>query len=225
MLCDLNDSLGVRRKNSVDGGEGAHDRGKKMQKLSLELENLIKTADPDGIKFGELLHILSLRGFGFLLVLLSLPSALPIPAPGYSSPFALLIILLDLQIIAGRSSPVIPQRVHSKKISAKMVDLMQKRGIPFLRLIERFSKPRFGGLSERRLTRFILGIVILPVAIVMLIPIPFTNTVFSGAILLIGIGLANDDELFMLGGALVGLTAAAVVVTLLIAGGLALYHL
>ncbi|GAI96499.1 unnamed protein product [marine sediment metagenome] len=59
----------------------------------------------------------------------------------------------------------------------------------------------------------------------MLIPIPFTNTVFSGAILLIGIGLANDDELFMLGGALVGLTAAAVVVTLLIAGGLALYHL
>jgi len=94
-----------------------------------------------------------------------------------------------------------------------------------LRLIERFSKPRFGGLSERRLTRLILGIVILPVAIVMLIPIPFTNTVFSGAILLIGIGLVNDDELFVLGGALVGLTAVAVVVTLLIVGGLALYHL
>jgi len=76
-----------------------------MQKLSLELENLIKTADPDGIKFGELLDILSLRGFGFLLVLLSLPSALPIPAPGYSSPFAFLIILLALQIIAGEALP------------------------------------------------------------------------------------------------------------------------
>jgi len=94
-----------------------------------------------------------------------------------------------------------------------------------LRLIERFSKPRFGGLSERRLARLILGIVILPVAIVMMIPIPLTNTVFSGAILLMGIGLANDDELFMVGGALVGLTAVAVVVTLMIAGGLALYNL
>lgn len=196
-----------------------------MQKLSLELENLIKAADPKGIKFGELLDTLSLRGFGFLLIVLSLPSALPIPAPGYSSPFAFVIILLALQIIAGRSSPIIPQRVHSKKISAKMVAFIQKRGIPFLRLIERFSKPRFESLSKSRLSRFIVGIIILLVALVMLIPIPGTNTVFAGAILLIGIGLANNDELFILGGALVGLTAVVVVVVLLIAGGLALYNL
>lgn len=196
-----------------------------MQKLSLELENLIKAADPTGIKFGELLDTLSLRGFGFLLIVLSLPSALPIPAPGYSSPFAFVIILLALQIIAGRSSPIIPQRVHSKKISAKMVTFIQKRGIPFLRLIERFSKPRFESLSKRRLSRFIVGIIILLVALVMLIPIPGTNTVFAGAILLIGIGLANNDELFILGGALVGLTAVVVVTVLLIAGGLALYNL
>ncbi len=85
-----------------------------MQKLSLELEYLINVADSGGVNFGELLDLLSLRGFGILLVLLSLPSALPIPAPGYSSPFAFLIILLDPQIIAGRNSPVIPQRIHRK---------------------------------------------------------------------------------------------------------------
>ncbi len=196
-----------------------------MQNLSLELEYLINVADSEGINFGELLDLLSLRGFGILLVLLSLPSALPIPAPGYSSPFAFLIILLDLQIIAGRNSPVIPQRIHRKKLSVKMVALIQKRGIPFLRLIERFSRPRFGGLAQRRLARLVLGLVILPVATVMMIPIPGTNTIFSGAILLMGIGLANDDELFMLGGALVGLAAAAAVIALLIAGGLALYNL
>jgi len=194
-----------------------------MRKLSLELEQLIGAANPEGIRLGELLDTLSLSGFGFLLVVLALPSALPIPAPGYSTPFALVIILLALQIIAGRSAPVIPQRVYGKKISAKTIALIQKRGIPFLRIIERFSKPRFEILSRGRTFGLLLGIVILIVAIVMAIPIPFTNTVFAGAILLTGIGLANNDGLFILGGGLIGLMAVAAIIALLIVGGLALF--
>ncbi|TET40110.1 MAG: exopolysaccharide biosynthesis protein [Dehalococcoidia bacterium] len=196
-----------------------------MQRLSLELEELITAANPDGIKVGELLDTMSGRGFGFLLVALSLPSALPIPAIGYATPFALLIMLVALQVIAGRSSPILPRRVHNKNISARTVDFIQKRGIPFLRRIERFSKPRLESLSKGRLFGFFVGMVILFVALVMAIPIPGTNTIFSIAILLIGIGLANNDELFVLGGGLLGLTAAAVVIASLIAGGLALHHL
>ena len=195
-----------------------------MQKLSLELEYLINVADSEGVNFGELLDLLSLRGFGILLVLLSLPSALPIPAPGYSSPFAFLIILLDLQIIAGKNSPVIPQRIHRKKLSVKMVALIQKRGIPFLRRIERFSKPRLRKLSGRRIFKTIAGVVIIIIALVMMIPIPGTNTIFAFTILLMGLGLANNDGLLILGGGLLGLTAVAVVMTLLIAGRLALDH-
>lgn len=67
--------------------------------------------------------------------------------------------------------------------------------------------------------------VILLVALVMLIPIPGTNTIFALAILLIGFGLMNKDGLFILGGGLLGLTAAAVVIALLIAGRLAWHHL
>jgi hypothetical protein len=128
-----------------------------------------------------------------------------------------------LQIIAGRSSPIIPQRVRSRKISAKTIARIEKRGIPFLRLVERFSKPRFEILSRGRTFGLLLGIVILIVAIVMAIPIPFTNTVFAGAILLTGIGLANNDGLFVLGGGLVGLVAVAAVIALLIVGVLALF--
>ena len=194
-----------------------------MQKLSQQLEEFITVANPEGLTFGELMDALRLSGFGLLFVVLSLPSALPIPAPGYSTPFAVVIILLALQIIAGRSSPIIPQRVHGRKISAKTIARIEKRGIPFLRLVERFSKPRFEILSQGRTFGLLLGIVILIVAIVMAIPIPFTNTVFAGAILLTGIGLANNDGLFVLGGGLVGLIAVAAVIALLIVGGLALF--
>ncbi len=194
-----------------------------MRKLSQQLEEFITVANPEGLTFGELLDALRLRGFGLLFVVLSLPSALPIPAPGYSTPFAVVIILLALQIIAGRSSPIIPQWVHSRKISAKTIARIEKRGIPLLRLVERFSKPRFEILSRGRPFGLLLGIVILIVAIVMAIPIPFTNTVFAGAILLTGIGLANNDGLFILGGGLIGLMAVAAIIALLIVGGLALF--
>lgn len=195
------------------------------KKLSLELEKLVGAANPDGIKVGELLDTISHRGFGFLLVVLALPSALPIPAYGYAIPFALLIILVALQMIMGRSSPTLPRWVRNRDIGSKGITFIQKRGIPFLRWMERLSKPRVENLDERGFFRFLVGIVVLLVALVMLIPIPFTNTIFALAILLIGFGLMNKDGLFILGGGLLGLTAAVVVIALLIAGGLTLYHL
>ena len=196
-----------------------------VRKLSLELEELVEAANPDGIKVGELLDTLSQRGFGLLFVALALPSALPIPAGGYTIPFALLIILVALQMIIGRSSPILPHRVRNRDIGSKLITFIQKRGIPFLRQIERLSKPRLENLVERGFFRFLVGIVILLVALVMLIPIPGTNTIFALAILLIGFGLMNKDGLFILGGGLLGLTAAAVVIALLIAGRLAWHHL
>jgi len=195
-----------------------------MRKLSLALEELITTANPAQIKLGELLDTISQEGFGFLLVALSLPSALPISAWGYAVPFAVLISLVALQMIMGRSFSILPRRVRNKDVGSKMVTFIQKRGIPFLRRVERLSKPRLENLSERRFFRFLVGIVILVLALVLLIPIPFTNTIFAFAILLIGIGLMNKDGLFILSGGLLGLTAV-VVIALLIAGVLTLYHL
>ncbi len=196
-----------------------------MQKLSLELEEFIKAATPDELKVGALLDIMSGRGIGFLLVAVSLLTAFLFPVGGFTTPFTLLIILLALQLMLGRSSPFLPQRVRSKNISPRMVAVIQKRGIPFLRRIERFSKPRLENLGERRLSRFLVGAVILIVALVMLMPIPGTNAILAFTIFLMGFGLASNDGLFILSGGLLGLAAVAVVIPLLIAGGLALYHL
>ncbi|MCK4965216.1 MAG: exopolysaccharide biosynthesis protein, partial [Dehalococcoidia bacterium] len=88
-----------------------------MRKLSLELEELFG-ANPEGIGLGELMDTLSHRGYGFLFVLLALPAALPVPAAGYASPFALVIIVLGFQVMLGRSSPSLPRRVRGRKIGA-----------------------------------------------------------------------------------------------------------
>lgn len=197
-------------------------RGNTMRKLSLELEELFG-ANPDGIGLGELMDTLSHRGYGFLLVVLSLPAALPIPAAGYASPFALVIIVLAFQMMLGRSSPSLPQRVLGRKISARMVPFIQGKGIPLLRRIERFSKPRLESLIKRRLLTFLVGLTIILAALVMLVPFPGTNTIPAFGILVIGFGLINNDGLLALCGSLLGLTGAAAVITLLIVGGSALH--
>jgi len=196
-----------------------------VRKLSLELEELISGVNPGQIKIGELLDLMPRRGFGFLLVAISLPSAFPLPAGGYSLPFALLIILLALQIMVGRSSPFLPHKVRSKNITARAITFIQKRGIPFLRRMERISKPRLEFLHRRRPFNFLIGLVILLVALVMLLPVPGTNTIFALAILLMGFGMANNDGLFILGGGLLGLAALAILSAIVITGGSALYPL
>ena len=193
-----------------------------MRKLSLELEELFG-ANPDGIGLGELMDTLSHRGYGFLLVVLALPAALPIPAAGYASPFALVIIAIAVQVMLGRSSPSLPQRVRGRRIGARMVPFIQERGIPLLRRIEKFSKPRLESLIKIRLLTFLVGLGIILSALVMLVPFPGTNTIPAFGILVIGFGLINNDGLIALCGSLLGLAGAAAVTALLVVGGSALH--
>ena len=59
-----------------------------MTKLSIELEQYFSQKKlSDDIRLVDLLELAGKRVFGFLFVILSLPSALPVPAPGYSIPF------------------------------------------------------------------------------------------------------------------------------------------
>lgn len=82
-----------------------------MAKLSTDLEAyFFGESAPEVVTLQELLKLSGDRTFGFLLVMLSFPSALPVPAPGYSTPFGLLILLLAVQMLWGRHEPWLPFR-------------------------------------------------------------------------------------------------------------------
>ena len=56
------------------------------QSLADTLESTLASHHKDGPAIGELANAVGEKGFGLLLIILSLPSALPVPAPGYSNP-------------------------------------------------------------------------------------------------------------------------------------------
>ncbi|MBE9068094.1 exopolysaccharide biosynthesis protein [Leptolyngbya cf. ectocarpi LEGE 11479] len=152
------------------------------------------------VTLNELLTLSGERTFGFLFVVLSLPSALPIPAPGYSIPFGIVMLLLAVQLIIGRKKPWLPQGWMDKGFERTKVAGFITKGLPWLQKIEAVSRPRLSIICTSPVGRLILGIAIALMSTCMLIPIPGTNTLPAIGIFIIGFGLLDDDGAISLAG-------------------------
>ncbi|WP_414575896.1 exopolysaccharide biosynthesis protein [Anabaena sp. CCY 9402-a] len=172
-----------------------------MAKLSHELQRyFFEETRPQNVNLADILLLAGERIFGFLLVVLSLPSALPIPAPGYSVPFGILIFILAIQMIIGAKVPWLPPKMMNHPIKLETVQGFLKAGIPWLRRIEAIARPRLSYICTTLAGRVTLGIAIALMAISMMIPIPGTNTLPAMGVFVTGFGLLEDDGAISLGG-------------------------
>ncbi|AFZ49222.1 exopolysaccharide biosynthesis protein [Dactylococcopsis salina] len=190
-----------------------------MAKLSQELSRYFCEEErPDQVQLSDFLEIAKERIFGFLFVILALPSALPIPAPGYSIPFGVVMFLLASQMVIGAKKLWLPQRVRTYQLDLKTVQGFVKKGVPWLQRLETLSRPRLSYVCTSALGRIILGSAITLMSISMMIPIPGTNTLPAIGIFIIGFGLQEDDGLISLGGLTVCVLALVVVLGIIIGG-------
>lgn len=176
-------------------------------KLSDELQQLLRT-DGQALSVEQLVARVGDRGFGLLLVVLSLPSALPVPAAGYSIPFGLLLLVLAFQMLAGRTRPVFPRRLEAIQMSSRFAEKLLGGAAWLFQRLEWVIRPRMRWIGQRP-GRVLMGLLVMLMAILMLIPIPLTNTFPAFVIFLIGIGLTEEDGLFAVGACVVGCLAVA----------------
>ncbi|MDJ0688411.1 MAG: exopolysaccharide biosynthesis protein [Xenococcaceae cyanobacterium MO_188.B32] len=190
-----------------------------MAKLSVELNRYFfeEERKPE-VTLAEILSLAGERIFGFLFVILSLPSALPIPAPGYSVPFGILMLLLALQLIFGRQRPWVPEKMQNSSISLDKVQGVLKAGLPWLQRIENITKPRLAYICTSLPGRVILGSAIALMSISMMIPVPLTNTIPAAGIFITAFGLLEDDGLICIGGLFVCSVGATVSISVLAFG-------
>ena len=177
--------------------------------LSDSLQSFLAELDGKDTTIGALVELIGDRGFGFLLLLLALPAALPLPAPGYATPFGVVMIVLGLQMVAGRTHPWVPSFLAHRKIPFALFQFSVRNAKLPLRVVEWFIRPRLRGLARHRLILPGLGLAIIILASMMSIPIPLTNTAPSFVIFLIAAGLIEEDGLFLLGGILLAPVAGA----------------
>lgn len=187
-----------------------------MAKLSAQLQRAFLNEERDStpVTLAEILELAGERTFGFLFVLLSLPSALPVPAPGYSIPFGIVMLVLAVQLIGGFQYPWLPAKWKQKSVKLQQVQKVLQAGIPWLRRIEVLSRPRMSYICTSILGRTIMGIAIALMSLSMMIPIPGTNTLPAIGIFITGFGLLDDDGAIAVGGlfvCLLGLSLASAI--------------
>lgn len=190
-----------------------------MARLSAELDRFFFDEERgETVTLADVLNIAEERIFGFLFVLLSLPSALPLPAPGYSVPFGVALFVLAVQLVAGRQRPWLPDRIQNHAIALSTVQSVLKAGLPWLRRIEAISRPRYTLVCTSLPGRVVIGSAIALMAISMMIPIPGTNTLPAMGIFVTGFGLLDDDGAISLGGLVLCVMGATLTTSILVFG-------
>jgi len=182
--------------------------------LSQQLNALLAHEGP--LSLGLLLDRVGEKGFGLLLVTLSLPSALPVPAAGYSIPFGIALALLGGQMVIGRPHPWFPTKVRRTKLPEGMMSGALKSGAWVFAKLEHLVRPRLRWITGSTAQRS-LGLLVIFMALLMMIPIPMTNTLPAMVVFLLGVALIEEDGLFGLAAFGAGIITAAAYLALVIA--------
>ncbi len=148
------------------------------------------------------------RAHALLIVLLGLPNCLPMPPP-IPLVCGLLLLVVALQIIAGRTVPWLPERLLDKRIAGADIDRACGRATPWLLRLERVARPRFT-IFETRVALRLVGCALFVFAAALIVAAPFLGQVPLGlSVCLIGLGLVERDGLIVLGGMSVGVVGSA----------------
>ncbi len=184
-------------------------------RLSQELVDFLARLDGKDCTLGELAALVGERGFGLLLLILALPAALPIPAPGYATPFGVLMVVLGAQMVRGRDRPWVPAAFARRTLSHAVVAFSIRNARFPLKAVELLIRPRLQRLSHNKAFLSGVGLTVVLMAAFMSLPIPLTNTAPSFVIFVLAAGILEEDGLMLLGGMLLAPVAAAIALSAL----------
>ncbi|GFZ81266.1 ABC transporter permease [Rickettsiales bacterium] len=178
------------------------------------LQDVAKTGNNDKISLFEIKLALQQRGFGILMLIFALPLSIPIPVPpGFTTVFALPLIVFSIQMIYGADSPWMPKWLGNRSIARKNLAVIIEKTAPILQKVERWMQPRLFFISSTKGERF-FGLVCLLCSLSIAIPLPLTNFIPAGGIALMSLGLMSKDGVVVCLGILVG--AIGLLITFLV---------
>ena len=155
----------------------------------------------------DLFEGLGRRGFGMLLFVAALPAFIPIPVGGaVSGP---LVVLIAAQLLVGLRKPWLPGFIAERAPRRQALARFERIVDPWLRRLERVVRPRLPVVLDHRLATAFTGLLLLLLGLLLALPIPLTNYVFGGIILLFALALLERDGALMLAAWGIGLVALA----------------
>lgn len=181
-------------------------------KFSQDLDSLLKRLANQPLTLKEILDETSERGFSLMIGLLALPFLFPMP-PGLPVFFSSASILLSMQMALGKRKPWLPEKIAKVKFPKKLSQQLLTKVKRLLKFIRKISRPRLLSIANNPYVWQINGYVMTWLAVLLMLPVPFTNPFPTIGILLLAIATLESDGLLMCFGYLwsVGVTALFIV--------------
>jgi hypothetical protein len=204
------------------GNEQSTERPAETKRLSAILVELGNTS-AGRISFDDILIALSERSFGALLILFSALNLVPLP-PGSSTIFGIPLVLLSIQMLIGLEKPWFPAFLRRKSMRTGTYRSGIARLEAVLARFERLARPRYW-LVPQIIVERVVSIVALSMSLIVILPVPLINQVPALSIILLSIGLGEQDGVWLGTGFLVAALAVGIAIGLGASVGLAALHI
>lgn len=146
----------------------------------------------------EIAYILFHERHYLIILILVFPFCIPIQIPGLSTPFGLAIAFIGFRISFSKNLWV-PDFLLKISIPSHVIKQIADNFLWLLKKSERFIHSRISWLCDYPGAKFINGllIAILGLLLALPLPIPFSNIISSWPILILTIGLLENDGLLV----------------------------
>jgi hypothetical protein len=156
------------------------------------LEEVIYQAPAEYVTVGWLTSTLRQHSFGLIMLCLGLFATTPI---GSSVP-GLILAVTAVQLTLGRSEPVLPHFIMTRRLPTQQLLLLGGRAIHVLKYLEKAAHPRWPMTFEA--AKHAVGVmVLLLTAVLLLTPVPFSNVAPAVVISMISLAYVEEDGLLL----------------------------
>ncbi len=164
--------------------------------FSQVLQDIGDRPEPE-LGLDELVNEFGERGFGALLFLLGLISAIIGGVPGTTTVLGIPMLLIAFQLMIRRDELYLPRWALRGKIQRKTFSDAAAKVMKPLRMVERFSKPRLGFMNTD-LSEMLIGVACAIWALILMLPLIGFNLFPSLFVAAFGFGLTQRDGVIML---------------------------
>lgn len=183
------------------------------QRTSDVFRGLTELGEGDSIPLGLITEALGDRAFGLLVLIFALPNIIPM-IPGVSTISGVVIAIVGLQMLIGRQAPWLPGFVASRSLPRGETQAMIARTMPWIHRLESFARPR-AVFMTRGVMRMLIGAMFVLLGVVLALPLSWIGNFPPGvALLVMSIGLLEEDGLLVGIGHALGIFATLLVIVI-----------
>jgi hypothetical protein len=188
------------------------------RRMTATLRSIVAYLSCETPTFSGIVDLLHDRGHAMVALIFSVIFIVPLGVPGLSTVLGTVVGLSGAAMLLARR-PWLPARLAARKVPAVSFARLLTAAEKVLRPIERVSRPRWAGLSTNPLVHRLAGGLIVVCASLLALPLPpGTNAPPAVAIVLLAVGVLEEDGLFLLLGWLATLANLVLFVSLGVIG-------